>query len=74
MANYRVQVFDGLKSLPTLESAMRTVMAVTASSHCLEYLVPPQHLIAQAERSAPFAFGQSRRACPIGTGIDVQSI
>jgi len=39
MANYRVQVSDGVKSLPTLESDMAYLIAVTASSHCLEYLV-----------------------------------
>jgi len=78
MANYRVQVFDGLKSLPTLESAMRTVMAVTASSHCLEYLVPPQHLIAQAERSAPLRLWPVAQGLPDVHGhrrtIDMRSI
>lgn len=84
MANYRVHVSDdshavGLNLFQLWNRPWRTVIAVTASSHCFEYLVlASQLLIAQAERSAPLRLWPVAQDLPDQHGhrrtIDMRSI
>ena len=69
----------GLNLFQLWNRPWRTVIAVTASSHCFEYLVlASQLLIAQAERSAPLRLWPVAQGLPDRHGhrrtIDMRSI